>query len=161
MRHGYPALLSALIILTGACSRGASTDAESAARAEIDALRTRYEQAIAAGDFTALGEVVAEDAIMVFPSGPAHDALRAAAGEAPLPVGATIEITPIEIEIMNARWAYEFGTSVVTYTPEGRAEPVVLRDTYLILFRNDGGGWRAYREVASANPPGPDWPAAQ
>ena len=50
MRHGYPALLSALIILTGACSRGASTDAESAARAEIDALRTRYEQAIAAGE---------------------------------------------------------------------------------------------------------------
>ncbi len=33
-----------------------------------------------------------------------------------------------------------------------------LRDTYLILFRNTGDGWKAFREVASSSPPPGGWP---
>ena len=42
---------------------------------------------------------------------------------------------------------------MVKYTPAGASEPRTLNDTYLILFRNAGGGWKVYREVASENAP--------
>ena len=72
--------------------------------------------------------------------------------------GARIKIRPIELVALSSEWAYEFGTSTTTYTPPGATEPVKLRDTYLILLRNTGDGWKAYREVASASPPPSGWP---
>jgi len=47
-------------------------------------------------------------------------------------------------------WAYDFGTSTATYTPEGASAPRTLRDTYLLLLRNREDGWELYREVASS-----------
>jgi hypothetical protein len=79
--------------------------------------------------------------------------MAAAASGAPFPPGAKIAISPIEVVALSKEWAYEFGTSTVTYTPEGSDEVLTLRDTYLILFRNTGKGWQAYREVASSTPP--------
>ncbi len=50
-------------------------------------------------------------------------------------------------------------SSITTYTPEARVTAQQLRDTYLVLFRNTGDGWKVYREVASAAPPPSGWPA--
>ena len=72
--------------------------------------------------------------------------------------GATIAIKPMEVVALNREWAYELGTSITTYKPEGADTPQQLRDTYLVVFRNTGDGWRAYREVASAAPPPTGWP---
>ena len=95
---------------------------------------------------------------MVRPGSPDWNALAAAASGAPFPPGARITITPIEVVALSKEWAYEFGTSVTTYTPDGAGEAQQLRDTYLILFRNTGDGWKAYREVASSSPPPGGWP---
>ena len=95
---------------------------------------------------------------MVRPGAPDWDAMAAAARGAPFPPGATIRIKPIEVVALNREWAYEFGTSVTTYTPEGADTAQQLRDTYLVLFRNTGDGWKAYREVASAAAPPGGWP---
>jgi hypothetical protein len=75
-----------------------------------------------------------------------------------LPPGATIDITPIEIVALSNEWAYEFGTSITTYAPKDAKESRQLRDTYLILLRNTGEGWKAFREVASPRPPPGGWP---
>ena len=77
---------------------------------------------------------------------------------APFPPGAKIAISPIEVVSLSKKWAYEFGTATTTYTPEGSDQALKLRDTYLILFRNTGKGWQAYREVASSTPPPSGWP---
>ena len=123
-------------------------------RATIDSLRDLYERGVATGDFERLATVLAEGAVMVGPGGPQWDSLRAASPY-PWPPGATIDITPIEVRVLSGEWAYEFGTSVTKYTPEGRTEMRTLRDTYLVLFRNTGDGWKVYREVASPDlPPG-------
>ena len=95
---------------------------------------------------------------MVRPGGPDWDAMAAAASGAPFPPGAKIAITPIEVVALSKEWAYEFGTATTTYIPEGSDNEVELHDTYLILFRNTGKGWQAYREVASSAPPPSGWP---
>jgi ketosteroid isomerase-like protein len=129
----------------------------SAFRAEIDKLRSAYEACVANGDLQAMGVLLAEGAVMVRPGAPDWDAMAAAAGAAPFPQGAKITITPIEVVPLSHEWGYEFGTAITTYTPEGADQSRQLRDTYLIVFRNTGDGWRAYREVASAAPPPGGW----
>jgi|SRR5688572_30504793 ketosteroid isomerase-like protein len=130
----------------------------SAIRAEIDKLRSDYETAVASGDSNALTPLLADGAMMVRPGGPDWDAMAAAAEGAPFPPGAKIAITPIEVVALSQEWAYEFGSATTTYMPEGSDKELELRDTYLILFRNTGKGWQAYREVASSAPPPSGWP---
>jgi ketosteroid isomerase-like protein len=135
------------------------TPAEQASiRAEIDQLRSAYEDAVASGNLEAMKPLLAAGAVMVHPGAPDWNAMATAAKGAPFPPGATIAIEPIEVVALNHEWAYEFGTSITTYTPEGADAPQQLRDTYLIVFRNTGDGWKAYREVASAAPPPTGWP---
>ena len=95
---------------------------------------------------------------MIRPGGPDWDAMAAAASGAPFPPGARIAITPIEVVPLSKEWAYEFGTATTTYKREGSDDVSALHDTYLILFRNTGKGWQAYREVASSAPPPSGWP---
>ncbi len=134
---------------------------QTAFRAEIDQLRSEYEAAVAKGAPDAMAALLADGVVMVRPGAPDWDAMAVAASGAPFPPGARITITPIEVVALSKEWAYEFGTSVTTYTPDGADEPQQLRDTYLILFRNTGDGWKAYREVASAAPPPGGWPATE
>jgi ketosteroid isomerase-like protein len=127
-------------------------------RAEIDKLRAQYEAAVATGTPSAITPLLADGAVMVRPGGPDWDAMAAAASGAPFPPGAKIAITPIDVVALSEEWAYEFGTAITTYTPEGEDEERQLRDTYLLLFRNTGSGWKAFREVASSSPPPSGWP---
>lgn len=146
----------------GGCQRGASgplTAAEQASiKAEIDALRSAYESAVASGNPATLTPLLANGAVMVHPGAPDWNAMAAAAKGAPFPPGAKIDIRPVEVVALDREWAYEFGSSITTYTPAGSDTPQQLRDTYLVLFRNTGDGWKAYREVASAAPPPGGWP---
>jgi ketosteroid isomerase-like protein len=127
-------------------------------KAEIDRLRSAYEAAVASGDVRAFEPLLAEGAVMVRLGSPDWNAMTAAAGGARFPPGARIEITPIEVMVLSPDWAYEFGTSTTTYTPQGASQPVRLHDTYLILLRSTGDGWKAYRDVASSSPPPSGWP---
>lgn len=140
------------------CQRDSSAE-QALTRAEIDKLRARYEAAVASGVPESLTPLLANGAVMVQPGAPDWTAMSSAAKGAPFPPGATIAIEPIEVVALNQEWAYEFGTSTTTYTPEGSGAPQQLRDTYLVLFRNTGDGWKAYREVASAGPPPGGWPS--
>jgi ketosteroid isomerase-like protein len=128
---------------------------------EIDKLRAAYESAVASGDASAMAPLIAEGAVMVRPGSPEWDAMTAVGAGAPFPPGARIVIKPMEVVALSREWAYEFGTSTTTYTPSGASEPVKLHDTYLVLFRNTGDGWKAYREVASSGPPPGGWPEGE
>jgi ketosteroid isomerase-like protein len=123
-----------------------------AVRAAIDSLRSDYEQAVASGNFDKMATGLAEGAVMVPPGGPKWDAMFASS-KLPFPPGATIDITPIEIRVLSPDWAYEFGTSTLTYKPAGAATAETMNDTYLVLFRKTAGGWKLFREVASSNLP--------
>lgn len=124
-----------------------------AVRVIIDSLRATWEAGVAAGDYQSMGALLADGAVMVQPGGSGWDSLATAAAGAPFPPGTTIDITPIEVRVLSPEWAYEFGTSAVTYKPAGAADARKLSDTYLILFRKTPGGWKVYREVASSKAP--------
>jgi ketosteroid isomerase-like protein len=127
-------------------------------KAEIDKLRSAYETAVASGRVEAIFPLLSEGAVMVHPGAPDWKAMAEAAGGAPFPAGAKIAINPLEVVALSDEWAYEFGTAITTYTPQGSKEAIQLRDTYLLLLRNTGDGWKAYREVASSSPPPGGWP---
>ena len=131
-----------------------------AAFAEIDILRSDFEAAVASGDMGALMSLVTPGAIMTQPGAADWKAMQEFAGALPFPPGAQIDITPYETVIANSEWAFERGSSRVTYASPKNGKEVVLRDAYLIVFRNDGGGWKVYREVASASVPPEGWPEA-
>jgi len=132
----------------------------STVKAAIDELRLAYETAVASGRVEAIYPLLAEGAVMVHPGAADWKAMAVAAGKAPFPAGAKIAINPIEVVALSDEWAYEFGTAITTYTPQGSKETIQLRDTYLLLLRNTGDGWKAYREVASSSPPPGGWPDA-
>lgn len=131
---------------------GSTTVDTAAVQAAIDTLRNAYEQAVATGNFSNMGAMLAEGAVMVPPGGAQWDSLFASS-DLPWPPGATIDITPIETRVLNHQWAYEFGNAVVKYTPKGATAAQSLKDTYLIIFHNTGDGWKVFREVASSNVP--------
>lgn len=149
-------LVSILASIT-ACQPGQQQPADVAAVdtaaviAAIDSMRGLYEQSVAAGDVETMGGMFAEGAVMV---GSGADRAQWDSLHQNIPSGrVTLDMTPIETMFLSEEWAYFFGTSTATYTPEGATQPRTLRNTHLLLFRNTGGGWKIYRLVASSAPP--------
>ena len=134
-----------------------------AIRAEIDHARARsHEAAVTKGAPDAMAALLADGVVMVRrPVGRTGTLCAAsrAVKKGPIvpfhPV-AKITTTPIEVVALSKEWAWrirDFGYG--RYTPDGADKAQQLRDTYLILFRNTGDGWKAYREVASSAGPRP------
>ena len=115
--------------------------------------------AMAASDFAALAEIVDPDAVMIGAGSAGHLEMYAAAGEGLAPEY-RIEISPQEFVMMDQEWAFERGTTIQSWQPEGAEERVEVRNSYLLILRNSDGQWKPYREVASALPPPGGWPAA-
>ncbi|MBI1392859.1 MAG: DUF4440 domain-containing protein [Alphaproteobacteria bacterium] len=160
MRTFLAASAIALLSACGGETAPASEFDKAAILHALDDERAGFEAAVASGDPEAVMAAVAPGAAMVQPGSDAWRAMQAAAGGAPFPPGARIKITPIETEVISDEWAYEFGSSVVTYPAGADGDETAIRDTYLILFRKADGRWRPYREVASASPPPGGWPDA-
>ncbi|MHA7871085.1 MAG: nuclear transport factor 2 family protein [Hyphococcus sp.] len=152
--------IAAAALLAG-CGGGSTEEAgvdEAAVLAALDAQRANFESAVATGDMAALGALITPQTIMVQPGSSDWKAMQAQAGGMPFAPGARIDITPVETKVINEEWAYEFGASIITYPSAETGDDIELRDTYLILLRNDGNGWKPFREVASASPPPGGWP---
>lgn len=125
--------------------------------AELDSMRTAYEEAVAAGDVDAQAAIFAPDAHYSTPGSPpvqGREAIRAAI-EAGTPPGATLSIEPIETRIMSPDWLYEYGTGTFSFTPEGAEEPVEMASTYLVVFQRTTEGWRIRAESLSSEGPPP------
>lgn len=157
----------AAIVLTLAASCGPAKVEDSdkpmqsnvkAIESAISDVRAQFEQAVAEGNWQTLGGLIAEGAVMVQPGAEDWRVMQELTAGAPFPQGAVIKIQPLELKIINNEWAYEFGASTVTYRPSPDGEEIQLRDTYLLIIRKTDGGWRPYREVASATPPPGGWP---
>jgi len=160
-----PPLLSALfgaaLLAVGlaACQPQEQADSQSAAvdtaavLAAIDSMRALYEKSATARDFRTLASMRADGAVTVGPGGPKWNSFMAAS-EKLLPPDTKLDIKPIEAGVLGTEWAYDFGVTTVTYTPDGASEPRTLHTTSLLLFRKTKDGWKMYREVASpALPP--------
>lgn len=156
------ALATAGLVSLAACQPGDGPAGEAGAAptvdtaailASVDSLRAAYQRRVAEDDYGRLAELVSEDALMVGAGGAGWDAVRDAAGDAPFPPGATLEVDPRETRVLAEDWVYELGSATLTWTPEGSDQALEARDTYLILLHRTDDGWKVHREVASSNRP--------
>lgn len=96
-----------------------------------------------------------EDAIVSMPGTPpvrGREALKQIfKSRPPLPPGATFEVNPTELEIINHEWAYAFGTDTLTIPGAGDDPPAVETMTFMVLIRRTDDGWKTFREVLSAD----------
>jgi len=96
-----------------------------------------------------------EDAIISMPGSPpvrGRAALKAAfESRPPLPPGATFEVVPTELEIINGDWAYAFGIDTLTIPRDGDEPPVIQTMTFMVLIHRTPDGWKTFREVLSAD----------
>ncbi|WP_300396731.1 DUF4440 domain-containing protein [Henriciella sp.] len=148
--------IAALVITTG-CATPSPQLYEPAETAEIDQLREDFMAAMAAQDFAALGALSHPEFEQTVPGGPAHLEMLAAAGQAPFPPGYRLDITPKELVVIDEDWAYEYGTTIQSYLPEGAEARIEIPNTYLLILKKHEGEWKPYREVASALPPPGGW----
>lgn len=98
-----------------------------------------------------------EDAIVSMPGLPpirGLDALKEVfRSRPPLPPGATFEVDPTELEIINGEWAYAFGTDTLTIPAGDGTPPIVQTMSFMVLIRKTPEGWKTFREVVSADQP--------
>lgn len=131
-----------------------------AVMSSLDSMRTAFEEAVKAGDYEAQGSVYTSDALFSAPMTPVvrgRDSIVAVQRRA-TPAGADLVIEPMEVRILSAGWAYEYGTATLSFTPEGADGPVEVGSTYLILLRRTPDGWKIHRETLSADGPPPGMP---
>lgn len=133
---------------------GAAVDT-AAILASLDSLRSGFEDAFNAGDYETAASFVHPEMIY---SPPGHPPIRGrdsviAYDRRAFPAGASIEIEPIDTRILSGEWAYDYGISTVTFTPEGADEAQSVETTYLVIVRKTDDGWKVYRESLSSNAP--------
>lgn len=160
---------AAAVIGTAACQPQTAQQTEEAAvdtaaiHAELDSIRSAFEEHFAAGDADAMAALYAEDAIYSHPGLPAvqgRDSIRAVISRTH-PPGGTIEIQPTDVMVLGPDVVYEFGTGTVSFTPPDAEEAVTMESTYSALLRRTADGWRLAREALSANSPPPSAGAGQ
>jgi uncharacterized protein (TIGR02246 family) len=150
-----------LAAVVGACEpqdrqdAGATSIDTAAILASIDSLAAAVTQAHKSGSAEQYAATLTPDAIASMPGSPmvqGREAIVAAfKATPPLPPGATMKVTPMEIRVLSADWAYALGVDTLTYTPPGAAQPKKETSTFLVLIKRTPEGWKTYREVLSAN----------
>lgn len=163
--HLTPAVLlvAGLTTLTAACEPRAQQPAEEAAvdadaiLAELDSVRTAFEDAFRAGDAETMASFYSEDAVYSHPGLPpvrGRDSIQSVL-ERTHPPGGTLEISPTDVIVLDGDRVFEYGIGTVTFTPERADEPVEIASTYTALIQRTPAGWRLHREALSANAPMP------
>lgn len=123
--------------------------------AALERLAETVKTAYRNDDVEMYASAFAEDAIVSMPGmAPIRglEALKAAFIVRPkLPPGATFEVVPQELEIINSEWAYAYGRDTLTIPYGAGGSPIVETMTFLVLIRKTDEGWKTFREVVSSD----------
>ncbi len=123
-----------------------------AVAAEITKIRETYMEMVRSGDYSPMQELAHPEFTSTGPFSAKFDEIRSYADGGPYPAGLELNIEPEALHVINDTWAWETGYTTGTYTPEGESESIQVADTYLMVLKNEGSGWKIYREVATAMP---------
>lgn len=126
-----------------------------AVKAELDSLRSAYQEAYNAGNFEKTADLPHPEMIYSPPGRPpirGRDSIVAYEKKT-RPPGATIDLQPLETRVLGSDWVYEMGIATITFTPEGAEKSQSAESTYLAIFRKTPDGWKTYRESISSNQP--------
>ncbi|WP_421873364.1 hypothetical protein [Marinoscillum sp.] len=123
--------------------------------AQIDSLRDLYMRAVKEQNRSLLKGLASPEAVTMYPA--SSDWLQMKREATKAFSYDSLQIVPLEIQIINNEWAYELGYSNCFFTPKDSSSARMIHDTYLLIFRNTGNGFQMYRELASGNMPDDEW----
>ena len=141
-----------------ACSQPPAADTTEADVAAIRAIVDRFDEAMNAGDYEALAELYAEDAIRMPANAPpqiGRDAIRE---------WFRLEMeqsdTQIDNVVRDARvfgdWGYCWGDATGTDTPKAGGDEILIDSKWMSVSRRmPDGSWKVYRDIFNANGPAP------
>lgn len=123
--------------------------------AALEKLAETVKTAYKNDDAEMYASALTDDAIVSMPGTPpvrGRDALKTSfESRPPLPRGATFEVDPTELEIINAEWAYAFGVDTLTIPNADASDSTIETMTFMVLIRKTDEGWKTFREVVSAD----------
>lgn len=156
MRFRSLAVLLAVAPLVAGCAAGPGPITQ-ADRDAIDAVRTAYQDAIAAGDVARMSALYTDDAVEMPPNMPIREgkaAIETAAGGQPQP--SAFSLTPVETDGVGDL-AYDRGTFSYTVSLEGMPEPMTETGKYLVLLRKQtDGSWLMTTSIWNSDTPLPE-----
>jgi uncharacterized protein (TIGR02246 family) len=143
-------LVVAALAIAGGCAKDRRAEIEEL-KAAIQSGGTRFSEAFARRDVTAIGQLYAADA-QVFPPGMAPVEGRTAIqdmwkGILAMPVG-RIEFVTIDVD-GNGETAWETGR----YTMVGSNGSTMDEGKYIVIWKREADGWKLYRDMWSSNSP--------
>ena len=124
-------------------------------RASIDSLGRVVQKAHDTKDNKLMASTWAKDGILVIAGSPpiiGRDAIvTALSNMPPLPPGGSMEIHPLDIQVLSPDWAYVLGVDSLKFTIPGDSKQTIETSTFFVLVRKTPDGWQTYRETLTPN----------
>jgi uncharacterized protein (TIGR02246 family) len=135
-----------------------ATQRAEAAIEAIDSAREAHVAALNTGDVDAWVAGFTDDGVQMppgYPSNVGGEAIRAWAIAFLAPFDVNFAISPNEVGVASADWAFESGTWEITLTPKAGGEPIRDNGKYITLYqRKSDDTWAMARDIwNSSNPP--------
>jgi ketosteroid isomerase-like protein len=154
MQHRKRVLSSVLVLISVACAQQPATETAEVtetATADPATVRTHVDQFVSvwnAGDVGALGSMIAEDAVLMQPTGPALEGRESILAD--IAQGYDIALlqqsATVDEVIMLGEWAYARGTWNLDPTPEAGPEVPALSGKWSVVYQPaPDGGWQVWR----------------
>ena len=125
----------------------------------LDRLREAHVGALNAGDAGAWVACFTADAVQMPPNYSANvgtEAIRGWSGGMLAAFRAEFSLSPEEVRLAGADWAFERGTYAITLTPRVGGDAIRDAGKYITLYqRQDDGAWLMARDIWNSNSPLP------
>ena len=117
----------------------------------IQRMNDKFSQAVAKGDFAAVANLYAEDAVLLPPGADIVDAGRT--GIESFWAGAVMQVSELKLATQNVKAlgsdaVEEVGT--FTLKPKGQ-QPQEVAGKYVVIWRNVGGEWKIATDIWNTN----------
>jgi uncharacterized protein (TIGR02246 family) len=125
----------------------------------LDRLREAHVAALNTGDADAWAACFTVDAVQMPPNYPANvgtEEIRGWSGGMLAVFRAEFSLSPEEVQLAGADWAFERGTYAITLTPRAGGDPIRDAGKYITLYqRQADGAWLMARDIWNSNNPLP------
>ena len=159
------------VALLAACQKPETPEQASArmsaesdsAKTAIDAANVRYDRHMNSGHPDSIAMMFTEGGLMMGPNAPTvagRDSIRAMMTRMPLPPGATLAFTAVDVAA-NGPIAIERGSYTFSMPAMGRTPASTMTGKYLAHWHRMGGEWQIAAEVWNDDAPMPAMPAAR
>jgi ketosteroid isomerase-like protein len=150
-----PHVRKSIVVLALSVLAAAPLAAQSTARAQVDAVNSRFMATFNRGDAAGVGQFYSTDGVLMPPNGAAvkgRSAIAKAWGEMGKMGGTNLKLHTTEL-VAHGDMAHEMGTYSIDIKP---AKGAVMHDhgKFIVIWKRDpNAGWQLYRDIWNSDVP--------